>query len=82
MSIKLQAAQAILALANKGIDDTEKAITEKKIWSFPFYSQGIQTAVQEWYIRIVGNSEPPKYYLSEHGLNFVHNVLDSLEVPK
>lgn len=82
MSIKLQTAQAIFALNLKGVDTPAKAITEKKIWSFPTYSDGIQTAFREWYLRVVENSQPPKYYLSEHGLQFVHDALELLDIPE
>lgn len=76
----LETTQAILALAVKKIDTPEKAITERKIGSFPQYSQWIQYAVREWYMRVIQNwEEPPKYYLSDYGKEFVIQVLQLLE---
>lgn len=80
MSPKIPQAQAILALAVKWINSQDAAITEKKIWSFPLYSQWIQDAVREGYIRVIECEwETPKYFLSEHGVEFMEAVIRLLE---
>lgn len=75
----IKCAIATLTIAEKWALDADSAKTEKKIWSWPNHSEGIQQWCKIWYINALEWwTREEQYYLSEEWKAFVKRVLDLL----